>query len=86
MAAKRSEPVMCWSGSRWPRRLTSSRSASVSAGAEHAVEIQIQFHARQLEQMREEQFGLQARGLDIFFGEKFRAFLNRFEDGHQRSI
>jgi hypothetical protein len=25
---------------------------------------------------------LQARRLDIFFAEKFRAFLDRFEDGH----
>ena len=32
--------------------------------------------------MREQQFGLQARRFDAFFAEKFRAFLNRFEDGH----
>jgi hypothetical protein len=49
---------------------------------EHALEIKIQLHARQLEQMREEQFGLQSRRLDVFLAEKFRAFLNRFKDGH----
>jgi len=41
---------------------------------EHALEIQIQLHARQLEQMRQQQLGLQARRLDAPFGEKFRAF------------
>ena len=49
---------------------------------EHALEVQIQFHARQLEQMREQEFGLQSRRLDIFFAEKIRALLNRLKDGH----
>ena len=80
------EPMMCWSGSRWPRRLTSSRKRIRFRRRQHAVEIQIQFHARHLEQMREEQLRLQARRLDVFFGEKFGAFLNRFEDGHDHSL
>ena len=49
---------------------------------EHALEIQIQFHARQLEQMREQEFGLQARRLDALLGEKFRALLNGFKNRH----
>ena len=53
---------------------------------EHALEIQIQLHARQLEQMREQEFGLQARRFNAFFGEKFRALLNRFENGHADSL
>jgi len=32
--------------------------------------------------MRQEEFGLQARGLDIFLREKISAFLDGFEDGH----
>ena len=52
----------------------------------HALEVQIQFHARQFEQMREQQFGLQARRLNAFFGEKFRALLNRFKNRHARSL
>ena len=51
-----------------------------------ALEIQIQFHARHLEQVREEKFNLQARRLDVFLAEKIRAFLDRFEDGHARSL
>ena len=49
---------------------------------ECALEVQIQFHAWQLEQMCEQEFGLQARRLDAFFGEKFRALLDRFENRH----
>ncbi len=79
------EPVMCWSGSRWPRRLMSSRSRRFHR-RQSALEIQVQFHARHFQQMREQQFGLQARRFDIFFAEKFRAFLDRFEDGHTRSL
>ena len=53
---------------------------------EHALEIQIQVHAGQLEQMREQEFRLQARRINALFGEKFRALLNRFEDGHAASL
>ena len=49
---------------------------------QHALEVQIQFHARQLEQMREQEFGLESRGLDAFFAEKIRALLNCLKDGH----
>jgi hypothetical protein len=36
--------------------------------------------------MREQEFGLQARRINAPFGEKFRALLNRFEDGHAASL
>ena len=53
---------------------------------ERALEIQIQLHARQLEQMREQELGLQARRPDAFLREEFRALLDRFENGHARSL
>ena len=53
---------------------------------EHALEIQIQFHSRHFEQMREQQFGLQARRFNAFFGQKIRALLNRFENRHMASL
>ncbi len=49
---------------------------------ERALEIQIQFHARQFEQMRQQEFGLQARRINALLGEKFRTFLNGFENRH----
>ena len=55
-------------------------------GREGAVEIEVQFHARHFEEMGEEEFRLQARGLDIFFAEEIGAFLDRFEDGHGREF
>ena len=36
--------------------------------------------------MRQQEFGLQARGFDALFGQKLRALLNRFEDGHPASL
>jgi len=36
--------------------------------------------------VREQKFNLQARRLDVFFAEKFRAFLDRFEDGHATNL
>ena len=36
--------------------------------------------------MREQEFGLQARRINALFGEKFRALLNRFENGHADSL
>ena len=53
---------------------------------ERSFEIQIELHARHLQQVRQQQFGLQARRFDAFFGQEFRAFLNRFEDGHAASL
>ncbi len=53
---------------------------------QYSLKIQIQLHARHLEQMSKQQVGLQARGLDTFFGKKFSAFLNRFEDGHATNL
>jgi len=35
-----------------------------------------------LEEMSEEKFGLQARGVEVFLREKIGAFLDGFEDGH----
>ena len=49
---------------------------------ERTLEIQIQLHSWHFEQMREKQFGLQARGIHAAFGEEVRTFLNRFQDGH----
>ena len=53
---------------------------------ERALEFQIQIHARHFKEMREQEFGLQARRFDALFGQKFRAFLNRFEDRHAASL
>ena len=53
---------------------------------ERALEIQIQFHSRHFEQMREKQFGLQARRFDAFFGQKIRALLNGFENRHKANL
>src|SRR6185437_6540069 len=50
-----------------------------------ALEVQVELHARQLENVREEQFGLQSRGLDIFFCQELGAFLNALKDGHVQS-
>ena len=53
---------------------------------EHTLEIEIQFHSRQLEQVREKKFYLQARRFDTFFAEKIRALLNRFKNGHVKNL
>ena len=53
-----------------------------SAGESARSKFRYNFMRGILQQMREEQFRLQARRFDAFFGEKFGAFLNRFEDGH----
>ena len=52
----------------------------------YALEIQIQFHSRQFEQMRQQQLDLQTRRFDAFFDQEIRALLNRFEDGHAASL
>jgi LysM domain len=39
-------------------------------------------HARQLEQVSQEQFGLEPRGVDTLFGQELRAALDHFQDGH----
>lgn len=49
---------------------------------ENALEVQIQFHAWHLQEMREQQLNLQSRRFDSFLREKFRAALDDFEDGH----
>ena len=64
---------------RFPQRVRFRR-------GERTLEIQIQLHARQLEQMREQKLGLQARRLHALSGEKIRAFLNRFKNGHVKNL
>jgi hypothetical protein len=49
----------------------------------NALEIQVQFHAGSLEDMREQQFGVQARGFNAFFGEKINPMLDGLQDGHE---
>ena len=48
-----------------------------------ALEVQAQFHARDLEHVGEEKFGMQARGFDAFFGEKINAALDGLQNGHR---
>jgi hypothetical protein len=55
-------------------------------GVKRAFEVQVKFHPRQIEEVRQQQFRLQARGFDAFSGEEFRAFLNAFENGHGDSL
>jgi hypothetical protein len=50
--------------------------------AQRALEVQIQLHARNLQDVREQQLGLQPWRVDIFFGQEFRAFLNALKDRH----
>src|SRR5438552_3398375 len=51
-------------------------------GRERALEVQVEFHARQLEQIGEERFGLEPRRFDPFFRQKSRAFLNALKHRH----
>lgn len=53
---------------------------------EDALEVQIKLHARDLEQVGEEKLGVQARGLDAFFGEKIDAALDGLQNGHGNTI
>ncbi len=46
---------MCCKGSRNPRRLINSL-LSVSAHVQRAIKVQVKAHARELEQMRQQQF------------------------------
>src|SRR5204863_3664474 len=49
---------------------------------QNTLEIQINLHARHLQQMRDDQFDLQSRRLNAFFREKLGAALNDFENCH----
>ena len=55
-------------------------------GGQRAVEIEVQLHAGKLEEVGEEEFDLEARGFDAFFGEKIGAALDGFKDRHGRKI
>lgn len=56
------------------------------SGGQGALEIQVEIHARHLEEVGQEQLGLQARGFDAAFGQKIGALLYRFQDGHGRKL
>src|ERR1043166_6106977 len=51
-------------------------------GREGALEVEIQLHSRQLKQVSQEQFRLQARGIHALFGQELGAALDDFQDGH----
>ena len=51
-------------------------------GGELLFEVEIELEAGQLEQMAEEQFGMETRGFDSFFLKEIRALANHFENGH----
>jgi hypothetical protein len=55
-------------------------------GGQGAVEIEVEVHAAQLEEAGEEEFDLEARGIDAFFSEKGGAALNGFKNRHGRKI
>ena len=74
--------MICCKGSRWPRRLMSSRKASTSAGVSARSKFEVQPHARLLEQVRQQQFRLQPGRIDSLLGQELRAALNGFQDRH----
>ena len=47
-----------------------------------ALEVQIQLHARQLEQVGQQQFRLQPGRINPLFGQELRAALNGFKNRH----
>jgi len=51
-----------------------------------ALEFEVELHARELEHVRQQEFGMQAGRIDALFREKFGAALNGFENGHGRKI
>ena len=53
---------------------------------EGAVEVQVQLHPRHVEKMRQEQFSLKPRRIDLAFGEEFRAALDDFQDCHRHNV
>jgi len=53
---------------------------------EGAFEVQIELHARHLEQMRQKQFHLEARRVHAFFGQKIRALLDDFKHRHPPNL
>ncbi len=53
---------------------------------QRALEIQIQPHPRQLEDVRQQQLRLQPGRIHTLPGEEFRAALNGFQNGHGISV
>ena len=53
---------------------------------EGAFEVQVKFHARNLEDVGEEKLGVQARGFGAFFGEKINTALDGLQHGHRHTI
>src|SRR6267154_3431408 len=53
---------------------------------EGALEFEVELHARELEHVREQEFGLQAGRVNALFRQEFGAALNGFENGHGRKI
>ena len=53
---------------------------------EDALKVQVEFHAGDLENVGEEQFGVQAGGFHAFFGEKINAALDGLQNGHWHTI
>src|SRR5215470_13338660 len=51
-----------------------------------ALEIQIELHARHLEQMRQQQFRLQPRRIHALVLQKFGAALDDFQNGHWQTV
>ena len=51
-----------------------------------ALEIQIQLHARDFKQVRQQEFRLEPRGIDTFFCKELGAALNDFENGHRKGV
>ena len=50
------------------------------------LEIEVEFHARHLEDVREEKFDLEAGGINAAFGEVIGAALDGFQDGHAERV
>ena len=51
-----------------------------------ALEVQVELHARQFEEVREQQFRLQTWRVHVLPGQEFRAFLNDFKHCHARAV
>ena len=49
-------------------------------GGKGALEVQVQLHSGQLEQVRQQQFGLESGRIDPLFGEELGAALNDLEN------
>ena len=55
-------------------------------GGEDALELEVELHARELEDVRQQQLGLEAGRVNALFRQEFGAALNGFKNGHGRKI